>query len=52
MEVGPDALPGPVGPHEILLLHFFSLYTHKLEIYDFTRLIRYDLANRVMCVNK
>jgi len=52
MEVGLDALPGPVGPYGILLLHFFSSYTHKLEIHDFIPLMRYDLANRVMCVNK
>jgi len=52
MEVGLDALPGPVGPYRILLLHFFSSYTHKLEIHDFISLMRYDLANRVMCVNK
>jgi len=52
MEVGLDALPGPVGPYGILLLHFFSSYTHKLEIHDFISLMRYDLANRVMCVNK
>jgi len=30
MEVGPDALPGPVGPYAVLLLHFFSSHTHKL----------------------
>ena len=29
-----------------------SRYTHKLEIPDFISLMRYDLANRVMCVNK
>jgi len=30
MGVGPDALPGPVGPYAVLLLHFFSSHTHKL----------------------
>ena len=52
MEVGPDALPGPVGPYGLWLLHFFSSYTHKHEVHDFISLIRYDLENRVMCVNK
>jgi len=54
MEVGPDALPGPVGPYGIFPVTFLQLIyrTHKLEIHDFTSLIRYDLANCVMCVNK
>ena len=25
MEVGPDTRPGPAGPYEVLLLHFFQL---------------------------
>jgi len=52
MEVGLGTLPGPVGPYRILLLDFFSSYTHKLEIDELISLMRYDLANRVMCVNK
>jgi len=52
MEVGADALLGPVGLDGPLLLHFFSSYTHKHEVHDFICLIHYDLANRVMRVNK
>lgn len=52
MEVGPDTLPGPVGLYGPLLLHFFSSYTLKHEVHDFSSLMHYDLANRVMCLNK
>jgi len=46
-EVGPDTIHGLVGLWQLFLLHCFSSYTHKLEIYDFTSLMSYDLANVV-----
>jgi len=44
VEVGQDALQGPVGPYVVFMLHFFRSYTQRLEVHD--------LANCVMCVNK
>ena len=47
IEVGRDALQGPVGPYGVFLLVFFRLYTHKILLNVFISRMLYDLGNNV-----
>ena len=50
MELGADALLGPVGPVGLFCFGLFCLYAQKLQVRDFISLIVYDLANHVAYV--
>jgi len=47
MEVGLDALQGPVGPCGVFLLHFFGWYDQKPQVRGLISLIVYDQAGYV-----
>ena len=47
IEVGQDALQGPVGPYGVFLPVFFRLYTHKILLNVFISRMLYDLGNNV-----
>ena len=52
MEVGPDALPGPVVPCGIFLSHLFGWYAQKLQAHDWILLIVYNLICEEECIFK
>ena len=42
MEVGPEALLGPVKPCVVFLIQLFGWHVEKLQAYDLISLIAYD----------
>ena len=46
MGLGPDTLPGPVGPYGVCYLDLLYLYAQKLQVNDFISLMVCDLARK------
>jgi len=47
-EVGLDALPGPVEPHGVFMLHISAWYAQKPQVHDLILCIAYDQTSHVL----